>query len=173
MASFLDFSEFVATQAKLANSVFGLKLFTSSGSPAKPSTRKPSKTSSFHLTSTSYTSTDRKRSTIRCLHCSDSHFIYQCHKVCSLSYSQKIQIVKKFNLCNSCLNPVHIASKCSLKLKCKIKGCGSLSHNTTLHPPDVYDKNHSRLNIPSLSTSPAQGKNSEESSMLKPWVHFA
>ena len=126
MASFLDFSEFVATQAKLANSVFGLKLFTSSGSPAKPSTRKPSKTSSFHLTSTSYNSTDRKRSTIRCLHCSDSHFIYQCHKVCSLSYSQKIQIVKKFNLCNLCLNPVHIASKCSLKLKCKIKGCGSL-----------------------------------------------
>ena len=164
---FLGLSEFVATQAKLANSVFGLKLFTSSGSPAKPSIRKPSKTFSYYLTSTSYASTSRQRSTIRCLHCSDSHFIYQCHKFRSLSHSQKIQIVKKFNLCNSCLNPGHIASKCSLKLKSKVKGCGSLSHNTTLHPPEVSDKNHPRLNIPSLSTPPAQGKNSEKSSNVK------
>ena len=170
VASFLDLSEFVATQAKLANSVFGLKLFTSSGSPAKPSTRKPSKTYSFHLTSTSYASTSRQRSTIRRVHCSGSHFIYQCHKLRSWSHSQKTQIVKKSNLCNSCLNPGHVASKCSLKLKCKIKGCGSLSHNTTLHPPEVSDKNHSQLNIPSLCTSPAQGKNSEKYSNVKTLV---
>ena len=43
----------------------------------------------------------------------------------------------------------------------------SLSHNTTLHPPEASDKNHSLLNIPSLSTPPAQGKNSEESSNVK------
>ena len=65
------------------------------------------------------------------------------------------------------MNSGDIASKCSLKLKCKVKGCGSLSHNTTLHPPEVSDKNYSHLNISSLSTSPAQGKNSEESSNVK------
>ena len=164
VASFLDLSDFVATQAKLTNSVFGHKLFFSCGSPAKPNTRKPSKTFCFHMTSTFYTSTNRQRSTIRCLHCSDSHFIYQCNKFRSLSHSQKTQIVKKFNLCNSCLNPGRIASKCLLKLKCKIKGCGSLSHNTTLHPPEVSDKNQSRRHVSSLFTSPAKGENSEESS---------
>ena len=100
VASFLDLSEFVATQAKLANSVFGLKLFTASRPPAKPNIRKPSETSNFHLTSTSYTSTNRQRSTTWCLNCSDFHFIYQCHEFCSWSHSQKTQIRRKFNLCN-------------------------------------------------------------------------
>ena len=78
-----------------------------------------------------------------------------------------MQIVKRFNLCNSCLNPGHIALKCSLKLKCKVKGCGSLSRNTTLHSPEISDKNQSCLKVFSLSTSPAQNKNSEESFNVK------
>ena len=75
--------------------------------------------------------------------------------------------MKRFNLCNSCLNPGHIASKCSLKLKCKVKGCGSLSCNTTLHSPEVSDKSQSRLKVSSLSTSPVQSKNSEKSFNVK------
>ena len=39
VACFLDLSDFVATQAKIANSVFGLKLFTSSGFPPSPAHR--------------------------------------------------------------------------------------------------------------------------------------
>ena len=100
VASFLDTSDFVSAQAKLANLMFGLKLFTAGGSPAKPNIRKPSKKSSFHMISTCYTSTNKQRSTTWCLHCSDFHFIYQCHEFCSLFHSQKTQIGRKFNLCN-------------------------------------------------------------------------
>ena len=147
--------------------MFGLKLFTSSGSPAKPSTRKSSKTSNFYLNSTLNASTNRQRSTMRCLHCSDSHFTYRSHKLRSLFHTKISLIVRKFNLRYSCVNLGHTASKISPKMKYKVKGCGSLFHNTTLHPPEVSDKNHSRLNILSLPTSLAQGKNHRKSSNVK------
>ena len=169
VAFFLDLSEFVATHAKLANSVFGLIIYLK----WVPSTRKPSKTSSFHLTSTSYASTNRQRSTLRCLHCSDSHFIYQCHKFCSLPHSQKIQIVKKFNLCNSCLNPGHIASKCSLKLKCKIKGCGSCPTK----PHCILQKFLIKITLDLISFPcphfPHKVRTPRNLRTLKPWLQLA
>ena len=151
--------------------MIGLKLFTSSGSPARPCSGKFSKTSNSFLTLTSDSNnTNRQNPPMWCLHRSDSHFIYQCHKFCSVSLqkftssekSQYVLFLRKFW--------AHIT--CLLKLKCKVKGCGSLSHNTTLQPSEIFEKYYSCLDCPSSSTSLAQGKYSAESCDVKTLATF-
>ena len=129
-ALFRDLAQFIDHQCDLANSTFGLKIFSEESSKrTKPST------------CAVVISSDPQPSKVKpakCLYCSAMHPIYRCREFKLLSYVEKCKIVDKHHLCRACLNSGHIAKNCSKGLKCQKANCGSALHVTILHPP----KNH-------------------------------
>ena len=148
-ASFRDLSNFFERQAKLANSVFGLKVF-----PPKP------ENTSTHVTSFS-TATTAKRIAM-CVYCSAPHLLYKCPKFSALSFDEKRLFTRKNNLCKLCLNHGHFASKCKYNITCRKRDCGKGSHNTLLRPPDECDESRG-----ALSSSNSQSKSDEEAKTVK------
>ena len=131
--------EFTEAQAKVANSVFELKLFSSGGSEKSSGAPKKTKMSTFRTSTSSVLKSDtakNKRFQAKCLHCSRPHYVYRCKQFQALSFSEKCEQVKRLGLCRLCLNPGHIASKCASGLKCRKDNCESITHNTMSHPPD-------------------------------------
>ena len=138
LATFKDLALFVEEQTRISNSVFGLKLFAQSSTKVdqsknvtKSGNLKGTKSSTFNTLTT-----EKKAAPKKCLHCAEPHYIYQCKRFRLLSYSEKCEVVKKHGLCRICLNTGHFAAKCTSGLRCRKGSCGSLLHNTTLHPPD-------------------------------------
>ena len=142
IASFEDFAVFVEEQARVANSVFGLKLFQSSSRNDVSS--KP-KASAFH------TVVNKTRIDVKCQCCSEPHYVYQCRKLRSLSVEERWSIVKKQGLCKLCLHSGHFAARCTLSLRCKKKNCGSTAHNTLLHLVSKGSEAQSSTNQPTTS----------------------
>ena len=137
LATFKDLALFVEEQTRISNSAFGLKLFAQSSTKVdqsknvtKSGNLKGTKSSTFNTLTT-----EKKAGPKKCLHCAEPHYIYQCKRFLLLSYSEKCEVVKKHGLCRICLNTVHFAVKCTSGLRCRKGSCGSLLHNTTLHPP--------------------------------------
>ena len=145
LPSFRDLTAFTEAQAKISNSVFGLKLFSRGGSE-KLATSKGPKASAFNTNTLNTIRNAPKEAGLArtvCQYCSGSHFIYQCRNFRSLPYLEKCDVVNRLSLCELCLNPGHRTLKCSSGLICKKRACGSKTHNTTLHPPDSSKKtNH-------------------------------
>ena len=79
------------------------------------------------------TSVEEKSPNKKCLHCSELHYIYQCKLFRSLDYQKRCELVRKYSLYKIC----HFAAKCTSSLKCKRRNCGSLWHNTILHPSEA------------------------------------
>lgn len=67
---------------------------------------------------------------ISCLYCKQKHFISQCHQYLSLSVPERIDHVKKYNLCSNCLRNNHNISECKSP---GCKKCNSREHHTLLH----------------------------------------
>ena len=79
-----------------------------------------------NATSTLITYSHAKRST--CPMCEEDHFINQCTKYQELKPEQRIQEIRKFQLCSNCLKPHK--SNCLSSQRCK--ECNG-KHHTTLH----------------------------------------
>ena len=142
IASFEDFAVFVEEQARVANSVFGLKLFQSSSRNDVSS--KP-KASAFH------TVVNKTRIDVKCQCCSEPHYVYQCRKFRSLSVEERWSIVMKQGLRKLCLHSGHFAARCTLSLRCKKKDCGSTAHKTLLHLVSKGSEAQSSTNQPTTS----------------------
>ena len=147
LATFKDLTLFVEEQTRIANSVFGLKLFAHSSTKSDQS--KKVKASTLNTV----TSDEEKSPHKKYLHCAELHYIYQCKLFRSLDFQKRCKLVKKYSLCKICLNDGHFAAKCTFGLKCKRRKCGSLWHNTILHPQEArkdrsrnYSGNNDNLN---------------------------
>ena len=131
LATFKDLALFVEEQTRIANSVFGLKLFTHSSTKSDQSKKVKA------LTLDTVTSAEEKSPHKKYLHCAESHCVYQCKLFRSLDFQKRWELVRWYSLCKICLNDGHFAAKCTSGLKCKRRNCGSLWHNTILHPPEA------------------------------------
>ena len=92
LPSFRDLTAFTEAQAKISNSVFGLKLFSCGGSE-KLTTSKGPKASAFNTNTSNTTRNAPKKAGLSrtvCQYCSGSHFIYQCRNFRSLPYLKKV-----------------------------------------------------------------------------------
>ena len=162
LASFKDLDKFVEHQAKLANSVFGLKLF-----PIKVETSfsKIKTTSLSSATGSSFVSKQSK--SVKCVCCLENHLVYRCPEFRRFSINEKWQFVKKYNLCRLCLNPGHLGSSCTFGINCKKKGCGSVLHNTLLHPSDNFVSRPTKNIINDSETLDSEGKTNAGSIEIK------
>ena len=71
---------------------------------------------------------------------------------------KKFEEVKKLKLCSNCLTAGHIASKCSSRYKCFVKGCGAI-HHTILHDHfvvkrDIKDPGDGKNHVDTMKKSP-------------------
>ena len=142
LATFKDLALFVEEQTRISNSVFGLKLFAQSSTKVDQSKNvtksgNPKETKSLTFNTLA---TVKKAAPKKCLHCAESHYIYQCKLFRLLFYSEKCKMVKRHGLNRTCLNTGVFAAKCTSGLRCRKGSCGSLVHNTTLHPPDSVER---------------------------------
>lgn len=65
----------------------------------------------------------------KCSLCSDSHHMRNCDRFLKLPIKQRVDEVKKLQLCINCLNSKHISRNCSASLCRKCRG----RHHTLLH----------------------------------------
>ena len=148
VATFRDFASFVSEQARIANSIYGLKLFSLQPVKSNSSQAGKSKVASFTASSTSQGAApaDRNDSPLRnkCLLCEGPHVLYVCGKFCSKSFEEKWEIVRNLNLCKLCLKPGHFSRQCKSLNSCKKGNCGSRNHHTLLHPSDLTSFSNSK-----------------------------
>ena len=146
VATFRDLTNFVLERARIANSVFGLKMFALQST--KSSVTKPdmpprkNKVAAFTTASTADDESHKVlnkavEKTVKCLLCEGTHFLQQCGKFCSKSYNDKWDFLRQRNLCKLCLKPGHMSRQCKSSNVCKKRSCGSQYHHTLLHPPDL------------------------------------
>ena len=142
VASFKDLTLFVEEQARIANSTFALKLFSSSSSksdlPRSSQSRNGHSEATKAVTFQTFAKTESKvdylYSTTKCQCYAENHKLFQCSKFRSLSINDRWQIVRKHKLCKRCLNPSHEAQNCPLQINCKKRYCDNRSnHNSLLH----------------------------------------
>ncbi|CAL1285198.1 unnamed protein product [Larinioides sclopetarius] len=95
-----------------------------------------------------------------CTFCKQNHLIFKCQKCLGLSVNERLNEVRKLQLCFNCLNK-HKVSVCN-KLNYKCKSC-SRNHHTYLHGADflIHGNNNNNKNTVSETSS----RNLESSSM--------
>lgn len=69
-------------------------------------------------------------SNIRCIFCSETHFIHQCERFTKLSTEKRIEAVRTRKLCLNCLRSGHRTAECKSSHSCKT--CRK-KHHTLLH----------------------------------------
>ncbi|XP_038131095.1 uncharacterized protein LOC119776626 [Cyprinodon tularosa] len=75
----------------------------------------------------------KQPSHLRCLKCSEHHFLNQCPSFRSLTVPERLSFVKEKNLCQNCFMMGHSAQICTRNWVCNVPGCGQ-KHNKWLHP---------------------------------------
>lgn len=66
------------------------------------------------------------------LKCQSNHSLDQCQKFEVKNVSERKESVPKHNLCNVCLESIHVAKNCRSPRSCGIEECGR-RHYTFLH----------------------------------------
>uniref|UniRef100_A0A0S7EZR2 PPUP7055 n=1 Tax=Poeciliopsis prolifica TaxID=188132 RepID=A0A0S7EZR2_9TELE len=70
---------------------------------------------------------------LKCLKCSEQHFLNQCPGFRSLTVPERLVFVQEKNLCQNCFMIGHSAEICTRNWVCNVPGCGQ-KHNKWLHP---------------------------------------
>lgn len=89
----------------------------------------------------------------------DSHIIRKCPRFLSMKISQRIDEIKKINLCLNCFSGVHLVRNCKSKHSCF--KCGK-RHNTLLHK-ELEQNTNSNLSSTSAPFVPQTISNSLQS----------
>ena len=69
-----------------------------------------------------------------CPACNGNHVLMKCLNFEGKTFDERVQIMRKTQLCHNCFQYGHIARGCLTKGACQIDGC-KRRHHTLLHPP--------------------------------------
>ncbi|XP_074608716.1 uncharacterized protein LOC141863136 [Acropora palmata] len=144
-------AEFVKVKARAANNpVFGCLMDTererTDNLRRRPKTRKPlfpnERGTAFNTRETelressSYSPNSEFPSTKyqKCPVCSAAHPLVRCHIFAEKPYEERLQVMRKAQLCHNCFKYGHIAVGCLAKKACDVQGCRR-KHHPLLHPP--------------------------------------
>ena len=72
--------------------------------------------------------------TVRCPSCNGNHSLAKCSSFKDKNFNERLQVMRKAQLCFNSFKYGHISVGCLAKSACEIQGCRS-RHNTLLHPP--------------------------------------
>ena len=86
----------------------------------------------------------------KCQACKGDHPLVKCKNFKDKNFEERLQVMKKAQLCHICFKYGHIAVGCLAKSACEVQGCRR-RHHTLLHPPP------SRQTIASRDRAAEQG----------------
>ena len=144
-------AEFVKVKARAANNpVFGCLMDTerdrTDNLRRRPKTRKPLFPSEWGTAfnareteireSSSYSPNSEFSSTKyqKCPVCNAAHPLLRWHIFGEKTFEERLQVMRKAQLCHNCFKYSHIAVGCLAKKACDVQGCRR-KHHTLIHPP--------------------------------------
>ena len=151
--SFSHLTEFVQSQAAVANTYFG-QIISSRVEARKDGADKGRKRPiMFHGNNTSlathrqnvkHGNNEAKGRNLSCVLCIGTHHLERCHKFKALKLEQRRDLVKSKRVCHACLSPGHFVKNCRGARMCGVEGC-QRRHHPLLHSPEVAPKGETRL----------------------------
>ena len=137
-------AEFVKVKARAANNpVFG-RVVDVARDRSENSTRNPKggassveRLSTFNTRETGVESTlpsNKFTPTLRCPSSNGNHSLTKCNSFKDKNFDERLQVMRKAQLCFNCFKYGHISVGCLAKSACEIQGCRR-RHHTLLHPP--------------------------------------
>jgi len=149
---FNDLLKFVQSRVLVANTMYGQDLsfdprqkVSSGSSKVKPNSFKNSASRGISLNTTGTLGGNKSASgessyrPLSCVHCKGSHRLVNCEKFKLLELSEKLRIVRKFRMCENCLNFKHSATNCRKGSCCDVQGCRE-KHHTMLHEQKMHEQ---------------------------------
>ncbi|XP_078372656.1 uncharacterized protein LOC144656297 [Oculina patagonica] len=70
----------------------------------------------------------------KCQACKGDHHLVKCKNFKDKNFEERLQVMKRAQLCHNCFKYGHIAVGCLAKSACEVQGCRR-RHHTLLHPP--------------------------------------
>ena len=70
----------------------------------------------------------------KCPGCNAAHPFVRCQVFADNTFEERLQLIRKAQLCHNCFKYGHIAVGCLAKKACDVQGCRR-KHHTLLHPP--------------------------------------
>ena len=135
---FGEFVEFVSREATLASDPVYGNLGKAVNPPvaSNSSGMRPNKSNTFNG------KTESTNAGQHCVICKTNHKLMYCHKFKAMRVSERVQLVKKHNLCEVCLWGNHVTKDCRLDRVCSVEGCGQ-RHTKFLHVNSVARNSNS------------------------------
>ena len=78
----------------------------------------------------------------KCQACKGDHPLVKCKNFKDKNFEERLQVMKKAQLCHNCFKYGHIAVGCLAKSACEVQGCRR-RHHTLLHPPRTIESRDS------------------------------
>ena len=144
-------AEFVKVKARAANNpVFGCVVDVARGKPddqRRTSKAKGAASPNERVTTLNTQETDpRGRQSAHytkevpatryaiCPACNGAHSLVKCKNFVDKNFEERLQVMRKAQLCHNCFKYGHIAVGCLARSTCEVQGC-KRRHHTLLHPP--------------------------------------
>ena len=151
-------AEFVKVKARAANNpVFGCVVDVARDRSENP-TRNPKRgvppverLSTFNTRETNSgveptLSSNKFAPTLKCPSCSGNHSLAKCNSFKDKNFDERLQVMRKAQLCFNCFRYGHIGVGCLAKSACEIQGCRR-RHHTLLHPPSSQKTIEGRVRV--------------------------
>ena len=87
-----------------------------------------------------------------CPACNGNHILMKCQTFERKTFDERVQVMRKAQLCHNCFQYGHIARGCLAKGACQVHGCKRRRH-TLLHPPYQQRSNVNQASEESVSQS--------------------
>ena len=132
--NFNDLHVFIQERAHVANTAYGLDFASESRASQNKQNHKPhtlgpinrekrvtltTSTSEFSPASESH---PRRENKLSCIHCKEQHKLIACEKFKLIPLDDKLRVIKKYGMCDNCLNFKHSAKYCRKNSLCTIRG---------------------------------------------------
>jgi len=91
-----------------------------------------------------------------CPACNSAHSLVKCRAFVHKDFEERLQVMRKAQLCHNCFKYGHIAVGCLARSTCEVQGCRR-RHHTLLHPPTPHQTSESRARVADQGTQVDSG----------------
>ena len=86
-----------------------------------------------------------------CPACNGAHSLVKCKNFVDKNFEERLQVMRKAQLCHNCFKYGHIAVGCLARSTCEVQGC-KRRHHTLLHPPSPHHTMERRARVADQGT---------------------
>ncbi|CAH8613476.1 unnamed protein product [Schistosoma rodhaini] len=122
--NFDDLLQFLGKKVSIATNTYGQLASGSYKAQTTSNNRSAPTRAKIHTSSS--------KGKVHCVICSGTHEVVSCPQLLAVSHNERLELLRKFKLCFSCLKPNHRAKDFRQPVLCEIDGC-KRRHHRILH----------------------------------------